>query len=152
MLCSFVSDFIALRDLVWWVSVWKSGYGEMRRNARERGSLCYFVMHRPDVVLPQVRFDCSRDIVWWVSVWKSGYGEMRRNKRRKRVTVLFRNASARCCAPTGPISLYRRCSVVSVCVKKWIWWNEEECKRKRVTVLFRNAAENENKLIYFVLS
>jgi hypothetical protein len=34
-----------------------------------------------------------------------------------RVTVLFRNASAKCSAPTAPISLERRCSVVSVCVK-----------------------------------
>ena len=42
----------------------KSGYGEMTRNARERGSPCYFVIHQPDVVLPQVRSDCCRDIVW----------------------------------------------------------------------------------------
>jgi hypothetical protein len=31
--------------------------------------------------------------------------------------MLFRNASARCSAPTVPISLKLRSSVVSVCVK-----------------------------------
>jgi hypothetical protein len=34
-----------------------------------------------------------------------------------RITVFFRNASARCCAPTAPISFFQRFSVVSVCVK-----------------------------------
>ena len=54
--------------------------------------------------------------------------------------MLFRNASARCCAPTDPIALAPRSSVVSVCMKKSIWLNEEEYVRKTVTVLFRNAS------------
>ena len=99
----------------------KREYGEVRRNARERGSRCYFVMHRPDVVLRSLRFDCIVDLVWWVSVWKSGYGQNEEECKRKWVTVLFRNALARCCAPSFPIWLLARFSVVSVCVKKWIW-------------------------------
>jgi hypothetical protein len=39
------------------------------------------------------------------------------DEERMRVTVLFRNVSARCCAPTSPILLEERFSVVSVCVK-----------------------------------
>jgi hypothetical protein len=39
------------------------------------------------------------------------------DEERMRVTVLFRNASAICCAPTSPIPLYVSFSVVSVCVK-----------------------------------
>jgi hypothetical protein len=39
------------------------------------------------------------------------------DEERMRVTVLFCNASARCCAPTAPILLEERSSVVSVCVK-----------------------------------
>jgi hypothetical protein len=54
--------------------------------------------------------------------------------------VLFRNASARCCAPTAPISLFQRCSVVSVYVKKWRCVYEIDEDRMRVTVLFRNAS------------
>ena len=38
-----------------------------------------------------------------------------------RITVLFRNASARCCAPLSPIWLLLSSSVVSVCVKKCRW-------------------------------
>ena len=41
----------------------KSGYGEIRRNARERGSPCCFVVHRPDVVLPKLRIDWIGDLV-----------------------------------------------------------------------------------------
>jgi hypothetical protein len=39
------------------------------------------------------------------------------DEERMRITVLFRNASAKCFAPTAPISLKERFSVVSVCVK-----------------------------------
>ena len=56
------------------------------------------------------------------------------------VTVLFRNPSARCSAPTGPILLLERSSAVNVCVKKWIRWYEEEKERKMVTLLFRNPS------------
>jgi hypothetical protein len=62
------------------------------------------------------------------------------DEERMRVTVLFRNASPRCCAPTSPISLYRRSSVVSVCVKKWRCVSEINEERMGVTVLFRNAS------------
>jgi hypothetical protein len=54
--------------------------------------------------------------------------------------VLFRNASASCCAPTDPISLEERFSVVSVCVKKWRCVYETDEERMRVTVLFCNAS------------
>jgi hypothetical protein len=37
---------------------------------------------------------------------------------RMRITMLFRNASAKCFVPTTPISLKERSSVVSVCVKR----------------------------------
>ena len=56
----------------------------------------------------------------------------RREGERTRITVLFRNASARCCAPSHPISFSRRFSVVSVCMKKCRWvcvlsrWRERE--------------------------
>jgi hypothetical protein len=56
-----------------------------------------------------------------------------------RATVLFRNASARCSAPTASISLCSRSSVVSVCVKKWRCVYEIDKESTRVTVLFRNA-------------
>ena len=39
------------------------------------------------------------------------------DEKRMRVTVLVRNASARCCAPIGPFGFSARSSVVSVCVK-----------------------------------
>ena len=71
------------RDWVWWVSVWKSGDGDMSEMKKERRSPCYFVMHPPDVVLPEVRFDCIGDLVWWVSVWKSGDGDMSEMKRER---------------------------------------------------------------------
>jgi hypothetical protein len=54
--------------------------------------------------------------------------------------VLFRNASASCCAPTDPISLEERFSVVSVCVKKWRCVYDIDEEKMRVTVLFRNAS------------
>jgi hypothetical protein len=38
------------------------------------------------------------------------------DEERMRVTVLFRNASARCSVPTAPILLFARSIVVSVCV------------------------------------
>jgi hypothetical protein len=41
------------------------------------------------------------------------------DEERMKVTVLFCNAFARCCAPTAPVLLPLRCSVVTVCVKKW---------------------------------
>jgi hypothetical protein len=66
--------FHCLRDLVWWVSVWKSADEDMREMKRVRGSPCYFVMHQPDVVLLCLRFDCCRDEVWWVSVKKVQMG------------------------------------------------------------------------------
>jgi hypothetical protein len=53
--------------------------------------------------------------------------------------VLFRNASVRCSAPTAPISLRLRSSVVSVCVKEWRCYIEY-AERMSVTVLFRNAS------------
>ncbi len=53
----------------------------MREMKREWGSPCYFVMHQPDVVLRELRFDWKRDWVWWVSVWKSADGDMREMKR-----------------------------------------------------------------------
>jgi hypothetical protein len=56
------------------------------------------------------------------------------------VTVLFRNASARCCAPTSPIPLHWISNLVSVCVRKWRCVYEIDEERMRVTVLFRNAA------------
>jgi hypothetical protein len=62
------------------------------------------------------------------------------DEERMRVTVLFRNASARCCAPTSPIPFKVRCSVMSVCVKKWRCVYEIDEERMRVTVLFRNAS------------
>jgi hypothetical protein len=40
------------------------------------------------------------------------------DEERVRVTVLFRNESAKCSAALSPISLEDRCSVVSVCVKR----------------------------------
>ena len=40
-----------------------SGYGEMRRNARERRSPRYFVVHQPHVVLPKLRIDWIGDLV-----------------------------------------------------------------------------------------
>jgi hypothetical protein len=54
--------------------------------------------------------------------------------------VLFRNASARCCAPTSPILFQLRFSMVSVCVEKWRYVYEIDEERMRVTVLFRNAS------------
>jgi hypothetical protein len=62
------------------------------------------------------------------------------NEERMRVTVLFRNASARCCAPTSPILLFARFSVVSVWVKKWRCVYEIDEERMRITVLIRNAS------------
>jgi hypothetical protein len=53
--------------------------------------------------------------------------------------VLFCNALARCCAPTSSISLPLRCSVVSVCAKKWRCVYEIDEERMKVTVLFCNA-------------
>ena len=109
-----------------------------RWRERERwGLLCCFVMHQPDVVLLYLRFDSRRDLVWWVSVWKSADGytyclDEERERERMRITVLFRNASARCCAPLSPIWLSRRFSVMNVCVKKCRWvyvlsrWRERE--------------------------
>jgi hypothetical protein len=57
-----------------------------------------------------------------------------------KVTVLFRKASARCCAPTASILLEVRISVVSVCVRKWRCTYKIDNQRMRVTVLFRNAS------------
>ena len=62
------------------------------------------------------------------------------DEKRVRVTVLVRNASARCCAPIGPIWFSARSSVVSVCVKKQICLYRVDEKRVRVTVLVRNAS------------
>jgi hypothetical protein len=59
---------------------------------------------------------------------------------RMRVTVLVRNASARCSTPTSPIWLHQRSSVVRVYVKKWRCVYEINEQRMRVTVLFRNAS------------
>jgi hypothetical protein len=42
--------------------------------------------------------------------------EYERDENRMRITELFLNASAKCCAPSSPILLLLRCSVVSVCV------------------------------------
>jgi hypothetical protein len=39
------------------------------------------------------------------------------DEERMMITVLFRNPSAKCSAPTAPILLEERFSVVSVCVK-----------------------------------
>jgi hypothetical protein len=62
------------------------------------------------------------------------------DEQRMRITVLFRNASAKCCVPTAPVSLAKRFSVASVCVKKWRCVYEIDEERMRVTVLFRNAS------------
>ena len=151
MLCSFISDLIAsLRSSVVsvcvkkcrWVYVLSRWREREREREREWGLRCCFVMHQPDVVLLYLRFDCRRDIVWWVSVWKSADGytyclDEERERERMRITVLFRNPSARCCAPFSPISDLILCegeirSVVSVCVKKCRWvyvlsrWRERE--------------------------
>ena len=75
--------FDCIGDVVWWVSVWKIGGGDMSEMKRERRSPCYFVMHPPDVVLLCLRFDSKGDLVWWVSVWKSGDGDMSEMKRER---------------------------------------------------------------------
>jgi hypothetical protein len=62
------------------------------------------------------------------------------DEERMRITVLFRNASARCCAPTSLILLDCRSSVVSVYVGKWGCVYEIDEERMRITVLFRNAS------------
>jgi hypothetical protein len=62
------------------------------------------------------------------------------NKKRVTVTLLFRNASARRCAPSSPILFLERLSAVSVCVKKCRWGCEKGEERKRLTMLFRNAS------------
>ncbi len=63
-----------------------------------------------------------------------------RDEERTRVTMLFLNASTRCCAPRSPIWFSPRSSVVSVCVKKCRWGYERDEERMRVTVLLRNAS------------
>ena len=62
------------------------------------------------------------------------------DEKRVRVTVFVRNASARCCAPIGPIWLAQRSSVMSVCVKKQIYLYGVDEKRVRVTVLVRSVS------------
>ena len=57
-------------------------------------------------------------------------GIWERDDERMPVTVLFRNASARCCAPITPIRLLLRFSWVSVCVKTCIWGYEREMTRE----------------------
>jgi hypothetical protein len=54
--------------------------------------------------------------------------------------VLFRSVSAKCFAPTAPISLRESFSMVSVCVKKWRCVYETDEETMRITVLFRNAS------------
>ena len=54
--------------------------------------------------------------------------------------MFVRNASARCCAPIGPIWFSARSSVVSVCVTKQICLYRVDEKIMRVTVLVRNAS------------
>ena len=130
--------FDCIRDIVWWVSVWKSadGYTYCLDEEREREwrLRCCFVMHQPDVVLLSLRFDSyQRYSVVSVCVKKCRWVYvLSRWRERMRITVLFRNASARCCAPLSPIWFEERYSVVSVCVKKCRWvyvlsrWRERE--------------------------
>jgi hypothetical protein len=54
--------------------------------------------------------------------------------------MLFRNKSAKCSTPAGPISLKESFSVMSVCVKKWRCVYETDEERMRLTMLFRNAS------------
>ena len=67
--------------------------------------------------------------------WIGVYG---RDEERMIITLLFANPSARCCAPTAPISLDPRLSVVSVCVKKWICVYGRDDERMIINVLFCN--------------
>jgi hypothetical protein len=57
---------------------------------------------------------------------------------RMRITVLFCNARARCCAPFTPIRFLGRFSVVSVCVKTYSWEYERD-------------DENEGSPCYFLM-
>ncbi len=80
-----------------------------------------------------------RSSVVSVCVKKCRWG-YERDEESERVTVLFRNASARCCAPLSLIWFPKRSSVVSVCVKKCRWGYARDEESERVTVLFCNAS------------
>ena len=55
------------------------------------------------------------------------------------LTVLFRNPSARCCAPSSPIPFSERSNVVSVCVENSTRFIEKDQQKIILTLLVRNA-------------
>lgn len=58
---------------------------------------------------------------------------------RMRITVEFRNASARYPAPSSPIGLYSRLSVVRVYILKFRGTDEKDEDRKHATLFFPKA-------------
>jgi hypothetical protein len=90
----------------------------------------YFLKHQPNVVHQHIRFYSNQASVWWVSMRteENGY---KRDENGMRITELFLKPSARCCAPTSPIRLYSRFSVVSPYV--WRRRSIEEIKVRWVS-------------------
>ena len=120
MFCSFITDGDWVRALsvvsVYVKSVMNVEVDEIEE--KEEDLLTYFDWFcrciREYVLLLHHRYYCVGGLVLWVSVIDEKVVN-RRVLRVDRQTWLVPNASPRCFAPSEPILLYRRLSVVSVC-------------------------------------
>ncbi len=63
-----------------------------------------------------------------------------RNEKRMKITVLFRNTVARCCAPSSSMRFSERSSEVSTCVEKYGGQDDRNEERRRLTMLFRSQS------------
>ena len=63
--------FDCRRDLIRWVSVWKSRSVSFVLKKRKFDSLCSLLMHQRGILLLHLRFDSLWDWVCWVSVFES---------------------------------------------------------------------------------
>jgi hypothetical protein len=116
MSCPNISDFIAFKvqrsECLWIEKKMKTRYMKIRWELP-----CYFLRHQLDVVPQHVRFYCNQASVWWVSMCTEE-NVYKRDENGMRITELFLKTSARCCAPTSPVRLCSRFSVVSPYVWK----------------------------------
>ena len=115
----------SIQDQGWWVSMHKEE-DNIRSIQIAWKLLRCFSRHQQDVSPQHLQFHYDQGSGFWVSTCREK-DEYEIDENTMRITELFLNASARCSAPTFPIWLSPRSSVVSVYVQR-DWWIEGKWK------------------------